>query len=691
MGYAGAIDALSAGRRLATLGPQGGIYPPQPCRIPVRALPLAILLLLAPAASAAEPVTVVEDPTGDLALVAAGSPTPIPGAVVSGKDIVGISVLERDQSIDITLHYTPGGNGGPANQATVSFSQGEQPYLVDLSSNDDETIGRLYRIDSAGAATLVSEIERTPTAESVAATLPRELLIDEAGAPPAPGSSLRNFKASASINAAPVTVGDAVPQAFDTAPDAEPSGEYLIQLGAASLGSARIFARSPVRLSNGEAATFVFSVTTENTGTSRNTYRLEASGVPQGIDVRVLEPLVDLAGGESRSVAVLATTPFAHQHGSFAGFGVSMEDIDDASSSSSVELGIRYHEVPQPAGHHDTLYLHAEHPQPHPVDPLVGSGAARLFMNTRDEDPQDDGQPVRAFDASATRSAFTWGIALQPALGIGLDFDTARTGALDLTFGSDTPLTGATVTAELVRTTTGGAMTLATTSASNAVDIAAGETARVQLDVKPDATADLVPYEAEAQLTLRVRMELAVPVTRLEQQAPSLYPGGSLRLPLNEYRDNLDNVLPETARAIGLTVDEAIKSRNPGDTAVFEINVQNTLTDTRTIQLRIDGLHNDWARLSRSEVRIDGGAQGKVYLIVNVPGDAYNLDSADIVVSASAGSDRSLARAVTLIDTDAEHASDPVPDIAGEAKAPGPAMGLALALAIAAMAHRRRR
>ncbi len=662
-------------------------------------LTVFLLALLAPAIAAQSDASVLllEDAAGDLTPSVGDVGGPNVASAPASKDLASLHLREGQEDLTFRVEYHPQDMVGeaPTNDLQIGFRHGQQRYVLDLADSTGQNEGDLLRIDGAGNAVRVAAIALTDLDENrvIEATAQRKHLIDESGAFPRPGSGLDEFWVLSQAPASPVDLRDADLAYHDAMPD-EGVGDvsYEFQLGPVSTGSARVFSPAPARSSNGEAGIFLFQVVAVNEGDARETFLLKVADKPEPFQVTITEPRFDLEPGASRSVAVVASIPFQHQHGAFESFNITLQSVADADSHSRVELGIRYHAIPQPAGHHDTLWLHA-HDDPDSFSPALGSPGSRVFMNALENDPNDHGVPIRAYSDFANRDSFTWRIELTPSLDIGLDFDLERVGTLEVPISTELPLVGTQVTAEFYHERPGSEaverILLAAGAESEATDMQAGERRFVAIDLAPEPSADYVPYAPESQLVLDLRMDLAVPVARNERQTPAIEPGGSVRLPLNEFLDEVDDAFlaPGAFEVVAPRVQALI---NPGKTVVYDVELRNTLGGDQRIDLDLEGLNTAWARIaSPSTIDLGAGETHALQVVVSAPPDAPDSDVSDVVLVATSleTGERSLTRFLTIVDVDAEY----LDEVALAAEVPGkatPAPGVALLVALVGVAAR---
>jgi len=711
-------------------------------RAAVAALMIGVLL---PGVQAQEPgsIGVLEDPAEDASFQAMGQSQPAPAAVAAAVDLVGLTVTEDEPGFLFTLAVRElpqdTSSGEVLTRYGVTFRHHDVEYRVRverqvLPGSAPASFTRLERYDPGQGTwftTTVLSATEDPSAASLSVHVPREILLDASGAEPYPGRALESFWALsmgvlrfADIDImgtrADATVQDRMP---DTGEGAVP---VPVVFGIAQTGHARLESLEPFRASNGEATTFVFTVTARNIGQEEGRFDLAAPQVPSGWDVRTPGTITLPAGG-SQDVPVVVRTPFAHAHGSRAAFVLEMTSQADPGSVGRIELGVYYPAIPQPAGHHDTLYLHSID---YGEDPLglafatvfgtvFGQDAQHVaYMNAAEEDGVDAGTPVGGRHCGMSTggndtvtSEYCWTIPLSPGLQMGLDFDLTRTGSITVPIGSVLPLPAARIHGEVYylapleegefdfgrfnRETT----VLATIETSEAQEVGVDGEAVFEADIVPTPEGDLIPYQRGGVLALDLVLATARPDNFFlgPRVYPELRPGGTLDLPLLEYEDPVDEAFALAGDIVLEAVGEQEKAVNPDKTVVFEAMLRNEGGLEDTFRLALVGSNQAWGRIVGPEkVAVAAGEESLVTVAVTVPPDAVHGDRADLVLEAAGSHSidaRALLRLVAKVDTETDLPDEAEAVLAVEAAhakdTPGPALALA-ALAILGLAARRR-
>ncbi len=700
---------------------------------------LALLALLVPgvAGQEADAEWVLEDAAGDVEAGFAGA-TQSPGAgTKDAVDLLGLEILETALQFVFRVHVV--GSGEPAE---VGYSQ--DLYRIELSHN-----GIPFRVDGVrqvgavgrGSWATLFEFDEGQGhyrwSESLEASfdegqsvfevrLPRDLLADERGAPPARGRTLDEIRTTSSffgLTGAPRSyagVGVGSPHWSDAMPDTD-AASYAVRMGLEQHGTARLFSDEPFRSSNGEASTFLFEVSAANQAEQGASFSLRAVDVPAGWDVRLPDATIDIDGETNSTIPVVLRTPFAHEHGTARSFTVEMQSQSDPGSVGRVELGIRYPAIAQPAGHHDTLYLHSaiaddslESDLSAAVNELwQGTDWRRgVFMNTHPEVANDAAVAVegsacdtRLLDGAAVSTSYCWWIPLQPGLELGLDFDLDRTGEISVPIGSQLAAPGTTLSGKLVHwgpsdESEGGDRTetvVADLVGTDAVDLAAGGEALLTGIIVPAAGGDYVPYARGSALALLLVVTADRPgrVLAGTDVGPEIMPGGVMVLPLDEYEDR---ILNRAAFAVGVTLSHegaAERFVNPGATAVFNLTLEGRGEREEAFLIDVVGQNQEWARFTTPRtLSLEPGQTARVSVAVAAPTNALDGERADLILEATSASNshhRALARLLATVDVDAQHPNDALlaDDLAAGQDAPAPTAAFLLA-ALALLATRRR-
>lgn len=703
----------------------------------VRGLVLAALLssslcLVPTAAAQGGPVHLLADASGDVQILVAGTqPVPDVAGAYACADLVGLDLLETRSDLTFTLSV------GDLKEASQDPAADGCRYQVTFTHNGREfqlgvfrTLPALSSVpfttldyrDSPGdewsrAWSSIQDAVADLAADTLTVAIARDLLADADGAAPFPGRTLDGIQVlgASGLGGGSISFGDPVPApsipwpatAVDRMPD-DPSlaSSFAFLLGVAQTRHARLASSTPFRASNGEATTFVYEVTAHNLGEATDRFELEPVGVPAGFTAVVPTPVLALEPGSNATVPVLLTIPFGHQHGAMASFTLEMRSLSDAGSVGRLEMGVRFLAIPQPAGHHDDVFLHTSAPS--------GSvpGAPGLFgpigyLNTLEDDPNDQGLKDCTVGFSMAEPGtwhVSWPYRLQPTLLLGLDVDAAKVGHLKVPISTTLPALEARLFASLYLEVPGETMfdvelvRLAGMDWTAARDLAGtGATALFEGDILPEETAPRLAYQPGTNLVLWLTLTFKGPNSLgVAGEGACVMPGGSATLPLEEWHDPVDEVLAALDGPGLSPLGPQERLVNPGEAVVFPVSIANPLDGDARIELEVSGPNAAWATLASPSVLVPAHATAQASLVVRAPAGATDGERADLVLQAYARDDptaRGLLRLVAEVDTDAEHPDDTAAaaELAPK-KSPSPGVVAAASLlALLAIGLRRRR
>lgn len=689
-----------------------------------RAAAILLLAILLSIPAAAEPVRVLTDEAGDVdASLPDGSDPPSGTYDPDGADLLWLDIDETHDAFRFDLgvgSVAPSEDGSGHAVLAVEFLHTDQPYRVLVQRYPDLAGGFFHAAEvqayDHGRERFVPVFRGEPGVDATdnvySVTVPRDVLVDGNGTAPTAGREFRLLRASSdeSVDAGPFFGFGAVRMQDWMPDDGVSDAPYQIQRGLVQTGHARLLSDDPVRASNGEEATFVYSVTAVNLGEDDDRFDLAATGVPDGWDVTLPAATIRVAGNDSVQFPVLVSTQFRHQHGAFESFTLSLTSHRDDDAVGRLEMGIRFLETPQPAGHHDTVWIHTRGTASGGGFCIGCGPAAVAFMNAAQEYELDEDVPAYAEETGGLLGGgdgWTWNVFLEPGLQLGLDFDVNATGTVEVTFEAPLTIQGASLGGRLVHygvVEAGGSRhvertVLADLVASTPRDLSG--TVIVDTVVVPVPAADFVRYNPRAALVLELELSgdnLSVYGTE-DQTQPALLEGG-MTLPLFEYRDPVDHVFGALAGLDFGHADRAEKYVNPGETVLFNLTLQNEGAIDDVFELRVNGTNPDWVRvLGDRRVFVGTGDHRNVVVAVSPPSDAPDGAVVDLVVTAASvaeptvqGNIRVVATVDDLVDrTDESFLIQDVEKRLTDKKSPGPATPLLLlALALLATGLRRR-
>jgi hypothetical protein len=665
------------------------------------------------------------DGTGDVTLVAAGTPGPDSSSVYPAADLVSLRLDEGSADITWVLEVAdlrPASEDTGADGVTydVRFEHHGRFFLLHivhtLAFLQDGAYAYLDARDAGDGewGQIWNSYDNIPmdfAADTYTVTLPRGTLADADGAPPFPGRNLTAISVRSVSTAgggliysggsnspllSPYTIVDDMPAV------GEPPATYAIAVGVQQQGHAHLASPTPFRASNGEATTFVYQVEASNLGDEDETFELSVRNVPERVTVVLPVPLLPISANESIIVPVLATVPFAHNHGALESFLLELTSLDDARSIGRLEMGINYLAVPQPAGHHDTLYLH--NPPATSSTPGLNSGLLPFSTGTMSTIEDEQARPAYYSDSltfTGLGSRFEWEYDLAPALAMGLDVDLNRTGHASITVSTVAPLLQATLDGALyVRGQDGfgadGAF-VAAFAPQAPIDIGSNSAHTFEVDVVGDPESDRIPLQPGSNLVLLLTLEgTTTPTGFGTDSGPAIQPGASMVLPLNEWHDDVDDALSAVDGPSLESLGPQERLVNPGEAAVFNVSVQNPTNESIPFRLAVSGSNVNWSVLPEDSFVLPPETNATFALVVRAPADALDGDRADLILQAYPRDEpslRGLIRLLVEVDTDVDHVDEaPLANKLTKSKdSPGLAVPLlAAGLVCLALARRRK-
>ena len=677
-------------------------------RLVMALLATALLLPFAPAATAAE--ASLSDATGDVQLatgVPGGSTAP-PGGVGGAIDLAGLAFVEDPETF--TLVLTVGNlaeQGDASGRYLVDFTWGSilyTAYVERFSSSfggsfawgylgirQEADMTDYWELDGVTMLTPVFDV----TSNTITLPIPKPFLLDEQERPPVKGSSItdlrvrseRQFLFSGSINGErPLNLMDAMPD--------DGVASYTFVEGDEASGHLFMSSFERVRVSNGGATTFVFHATLRNTGETSDAVKITIEDLPEGWNGTV-EPRVVVPAGEELSFPVIATVPFAHDHGGFTSFLVRATSETMADAYATLRLGVVHTAIPQPAGHHDELFLHgAIQDSGNPFSQFFPW--AEMSMNTLDS---HDGEPA-AVNAYGTGGGYAWQIPLSPSLRMGLDFRMDEVGSIvGSILGRNVGDADVSARLALVPYYEGGW----SGSVEDGILLAESDVQTITLDLQtatpftlaltPTDAADYVAYMRGMNLLLEITMEpqsLSFPCC-MPQTQPALETGSfKMTLPLDEYHDRVILTTPGDLSPISLIpVTTPQRVGRPGSLLTYEMELVNNADKEITLDLDLAGTHADAGDLAPEGPLTLAPSEKRVLTLgVRVPADAVDGELVEVLVFAHAVDDPSLsaiARTITTVASGAAAEADESAVFASakEQSNDTPSVGVALVLAVA--------
>ncbi len=715
---------------------------------------MIVLLLLAtsiPVGAQNAGEALISDQQGDVSVVAPDGSTSaaIPAGAFENMDLVEADIWHEDES-RIALYATVTNLEETSDQPVpfsdpyffFSFRYGEQGYRVmvvtALGNPTNGMVGNpltqawVQKEVAPGSYRNIADAEAEIDfgQDLVVVSFDRAAVRDENNAPLARDRTIDDFRVrsrSLGFFQFPLrgpagdmgTVG--MPALMDWAPAEGPGPSYVIKTGT-ELQRGTLFATTdePVRWTNGEATTLAYHVQVTNVGDKLLDAGVEVSGTDPSWTVAHSER-VRVAAQETINVTILVSIPFVHQHGKLALFTATFDD--GRQNMASTELGIYWPRIPQPAGHHDTVWFHGasvEAPDP-PFDTAFPNIVGWFNPAEPSIDEADEGAMIPADYAGppgvggGQEGLARWILRMSPELRMGLDFDLMRantfTTSIDIPIPAlDPRLEVGLYYVEAVSTERFGNQGTAfryypigngTAKASGVVSGTTDFVATFPIMEEYDE----IPYKADSNLALFVELRgmlAGVPAIQPDPTTYKLNPKATtLQMPLFEYHDPVDLSFV-TSRSIELKAGPEGQERpvNPGRSVVYRFDLSYKGDFADSFELSLTGANSNWAHIIGDRIiKMQPGESRKLAIEVAAPSKAFAGDIADVTLTATSQANAAVQggiRTLTMVVTDQD-----IPDESGDARLLGdeltddvesPGLGLmALLCAFAVVASRRLR
>jgi hypothetical protein len=599
---------------------------------------ISIILLLAIQGAAG--LTIL-DPKGDQELRIEGTAdVPTPSDTPVNVDLAELTISEQLETI--TFHVIIHDSASPTSALTgyqlrIGFALQNQPYAIYTHHAENEGAPGLFRIDEQGAERKVG----APGIEYIGEleykfVVPRDIIWDENGAIIGPGNSLHTFQVF--LGGSYTNLFGVGVQPVDFLPNQPTTDSLEIQTGVNQTGTIKLASPQTSRYSNGEEVSFIFPFQTINTGTREETITFNWQK-PDGWKVELPKPEVTIPAGNTHDSFLVVSMPFKHEHGFQETITLMAQSNDESLPPGQIEFGIRFLEVPQPAGHHPAVFIHS-HADPNPglITDILGGGP-RAYMNTLSTDPLSSQEPVRAQSNGRPLNEIEWRIPLEPSLNLGIDSNQGIT-ELALTLQSQVPHMGAVLSAQILFETDEGVTELATGTA-DPVDLQAG--ADVDMTVQLTSQALRLPPGPRQQMILQLTLEVTQPTFLTAQEIPVLMPGAKFSLPLNEYKDDVSEVPGLSPKSFTISPRELAEQVNSGDTKVATASLTFDSDDQFTISLQGGG--SEYATLAvGATIRGKSGQSLDIPVILEIPESLPTGAFIDLIVTVSGTNDQGYSR-----------------------------------------------
>lgn len=644
----------------------------------------ALLLTTLPtgAQTASEPL--LEDASGDESMSVAGSPMTPPGGRHGPLDLRSLAWNEEPEAFGFVLGLRDTSASAESNPLD------QVRYFIGFTFEDVDYGIQVYRFVGLGGEVFHDaymgpryddgeyrsidhedyvEITVDDEASTLTGTIRRQSIIDSEGAPAALGDVFKDFFVEAqSLSIVLIRGTDTSTAVTDRMPDDGMAGVFEATFGIVQDGDARLGSQAPFRLSNGGATSMVYEVDAANLG-QKQSFRLAATAVPAGWEVALPFDRLVLDEGEQRTFPILVTTPSGHKHGGVDKFLITMTGERDGRHVGRAELGVKYTTIPQPAGHHPTLYLHSHRPWGEPpvaaaedISPGLLFGPAQGYLNAAppEDDPGDTQEAMPSYSSIIPGFGwFSWHMPLLPTLGMGLDFDTQKTATLSLPISYGYVAQDVEITATLYYAGGRDNMVVAHTLPTQPLSFGPQASQTIELTLEIDKDADFIPYQPEAWMELSIDMEGIFAGPNVGPgSVPSIEPGGKLDLPLLEYHDRVERFYG-AIESLRFDKEYLEKPVNPSKTVVFETRLRNDGTQTEPIALNLTGTNAQWARLlGPAAFDLRAGQERAIAVAVAVPDGTPDGALADLVLQAVSEREtfrRAIIEFIAIVDEEADH------------------------------------
>ena len=678
----------------------------------------AVLLLpLAPLAPAdAQAAHLLTDEKGDTVLGSGVGPSvPISGnAAADGADLLSLDLMEEEDAFTFVLAVASMSDQSGGEYA-IEFSWRDVDYAI-FAFRSNPTFGdfqqaTLYASDGSGFER-VATLPMTVDASKATATIgvQKVFVLDGAKRAPGRGDAIRNVHVTAeqtTFGSFSFTGGPGAASVVDYMPNEGDGPNYGFHLGDIMVGHLSITTPDRIRVSNGGATTFVFQASVRNNASYEDEVDLKLADLPDGWNGTVQSPLRIPAGSE-RSVAMLVSVPFAHQHGGYSSFNLTTVSKKDAGSHASMRFGVLHTPIPQPAGHHSEMYLHGQNANGGLFATTFPFGVG--YFNT--ESKHDDDIDVQPNGFGGSGGGKTWTLPLNPGLRIGIDMDLNRTGTLEGSVLSHQTGTGS-LSARLYLVRERGAANQSERAGNDqGILLAEAKAIKVTFDLQqptpfkmsvvPLPDADYIPSQRGQNLVLVLRMteDQPSPCCITGANAPALVSKDfKMVLPLNEYNDQISGT-PDVASGLDIRAEGPLeKAGRPGSIMTYQFTLVNGAPAETVVELDVAGNEAKYGTLvPQGRTTLGPHESRRVTLAVHIPGDAAVGKDLEVLVFAHAQDDPSkmaIARTKTTVTTGANATDDETSVLLAareaEHKSPGPGAALLLVGAAAAVAMLGRR
>lgn len=411
-------------------------------------------------------------------------------------------------------------------------------------------------------------------------------------------------------------------KARDTIAGGAELGDYDVMRSPVGVGHLELTSPTPFRSSNGLATTYIFELTLHNLGPRADAAFIGVGNYPP--EWTISSPAYIETAPLSKTVFPIAVSvPFTHLHGNETYIDITATSEQDPVIKANLQIGVVWTKIPQPAGHHPDLYLHAD-------------ANEEGWMNTLAEDEESVPDAKARWNSYSAvyndeeehhRFGYTFG--LSPGLESGLDFD--RGGNIQVKipvefYETVKPTIQGTFSVER-RSETIAEIGSATLQAN---DIAAGSASLYEFTIPVNESADRIPYQEDNNLVFLFEVSYTIPASggpldfvTSDQEAhepPKVLPQDSyIRLPLVEYIDIVDETLLASLTKFSVkSLTETYKVVNPGKIATFAVQIDNR-GKSDVLDWKLVGANPEWATVYPEGLSVPEGGNATVVVDVLAP------------------------------------------------------------------------
>jgi hypothetical protein len=546
-----------------------------------------------------------------------------------------------------------------------------------------ETSSRVFQVQCLGDPI----VDRT--AASVRVVVPKALIANERDVLWTAGTAISEIRVQVSSGATVLGQPAATIAAFDIAPNDAPAGPYIAQVADAQAGHIFLVSDQARRVSNGESTTFVFPIRLLNVGDAEDTVHLRVeTSYPEWtikLPVRIRAP-----SQMETPFPAIVTLNFTHDHGTDQTFRIIAESTLVPESKANLELGVHWLTIPQPAGHHDRLWLHSRPFPPEQCDFGVCAVAPQItWTSTLATDPTagtTDEDAAGAPPATLVQPVALWAFPLAPQLYVGLHLDKQRVGEFVGSLRSTMPSPAANLEATLyLCDRLGEPSEYACQSGMPGKALLRGSTelgalaanAQKTFDFELDHVSDdeVIPWKNATNLELGLKLTTPNPqgvATVYKEPSVMLRVKDSvLSLPLFEYHDPLDQAFEHIGAVELKAMGPFEKAINPGNGALFNFDVKNSGPSAIDLRVLLEGYNADWASVEPTNLEIQAGRVNALQVRVDVPMDASPGERAELFVIVEGAVDPTVVALSRLRATVVDPVEQSIPNELVETSADG--------------------